>query len=287
MDFINQALAAENIKFPSNASLDKKMQLLADSLKKTGTNKPKADSPKNNNTIKTHVKLNAKQLLESKMKLDKTMTDKDGKLMYVYKTEIATTPVKTIAKSAKTTVTTKKKAEITDNNALESKVKGAKKEKQKASDDAVAEETQIEAAQTFFNRLVEKKIDVECCQAFIKVLAPDMKEKDMPKQKNKVYKKLTCLTHFDQEVDFDESKCDDEVSDSQLEKAVDIFVERLKDKNVPLPLGQQFLAFFVDAKLIPKQKMKLYEMIGEQTHYETDSDDSSSDDSESDEDEDN
>ena len=102
MDLINQALAAENIKVPSNASLDKKMQLLADSLKKTGTNKPKADPPKkDNNIIKTHVKLNAKQLLESKMKLDKTMTDKDGKLMYVCRTEIATTPVKTIAKSAK------------------------------------------------------------------------------------------------------------------------------------------------------------------------------------------
>ena len=64
------------------------------------------------------------------------------------------------------------------------------------------------------------------------------------------------------------------VSDEALAEAVGCFVERLDEKKVPVELCRQFLKHFLDDDEIPKQKMKVFEKLGEQTHYETASDDS-------------
>ena len=63
------------------------------------------------------------------------------------------------------------------------------------------------------------------------------------------------------------------VTDAALEEAVDSFVFRLQSKNVPVDLCRQLLGHFLDDKEVPKQKMKVYEALAEQTHYETASDD--------------
>ena len=63
-----------------------------------------------------------------------------------------------------------------------------------------------------------------------------------------------------------------QVSDAALDEAVNCFVHRLVAKNVPVDLARQLLTHFIDGE-VPKQKMKVFEMLAEQTHYETDSDD--------------
>ena len=65
-------------------------------------------------------------------------------------------------------------------------------------------------------------------------------------------------------------KCDSEVSDEALDEAIGCFVERLDEKKVPVELCRQMLKHFVDEKDIPKQKTKVYELLAEQSHLETD-----------------
>ena len=62
-------------------------------------------------------------------------------------------------------------------------------------------------------------------------------------------------------------------SDKAFEEAIDVFKARLEDKKVPMKKCQEFLAYFCDAKDIPKHKAGVYEELALQTHYETDSDD--------------
>lgn len=62
-------------------------------------------------------------------------------------------------------------------------------------------------------------------------------------------------------------------TDEVFDEVVQVFVARLEDKKVPVKLCQELLGYFNDAKDIPKQKMKVYEELALQTHYETDSDD--------------
>ena len=72
------------------------------------------------------------------------------------------------------------------------------------------------------------------------------------------------------------------VSDEALDEAVNTFLVRLDEKKVPVALCREVLKFFMDEDQIPKQKNKVYEVLAEQTHYETDSD--SDDDDDDDED---
>jgi hypothetical protein len=64
------------------------------------------------------------------------------------------------------------------------------------------------------------------------------------------------------------------VSDEALEEATNLFVYRLNEKKVPVELCRKVLLCFMDETDIPKQKTLVYETLAEQTHYETDSDDS-------------
>ena len=77
-------------------------------------------------------------------------------------------------------------------------------------------------------------------------------------------------------------------SDKAFEEAVEVFKARLEDKKVPMKKCQELLAYFCDAKDIPKQKAAVYDELALQTHYETDSDDDDEEeDCESDDDDDN
>lgn len=74
------------------------------------------------------------------------------------------------------------------------------------------------------------------------------------------------------------------VSDEALDEAVNTFVGRLDEKKVPVALCREVLKFFMDEDQIPKQKKKVYEVLAEQTHYETDSDDDDDDEDDGDSD---
>ena len=68
-----------------------------------------------------------------------------------------------------------------------------------------------------------------------------------------------------------------------MDEAIGCFVERLDEKKVPVELCRQMLKHFVDDSDIPKQKMKVYELLAEQSHLETE--DEASDDEEEEDDE--